>query len=110
MSFAEFLRIPFLTENLWCLLLEDTNIWIITSYIPEKESYDADAESRKKQTKMEWMVNPKKFTKIISKFQFQPKVDLIASRINAKLLVFVSYHSDPEQKQPPEVLFIKKCS
>ena len=36
------------------------------------------------------------FTKIISKFKFQPEVDLIASRLNAQLLVFISYHPDPE--------------
>ena len=36
------------------------------------------------------------FTKIISKFKFQPEVDLIASRLNAQLPVFISYHPDPE--------------
>ena len=38
---------------------EDKNIWITTSYIPGKENYDADAESRKKQTELEWMLNQK---------------------------------------------------
>ena len=33
------------------------NIWITASYIPGKEKYDADAESRKKQTEVEWMFN-----------------------------------------------------
>ena len=66
------------------------------SYIPGKENYDADPESRKKQTKLEWMLNHKIFTKIISKSQFQPEVALFASRLNAKLPVFVSYHPDPE--------------
>ena len=42
------------------------------------------------------MLNLKKFTKIISKFQFQPEVDLFASRLNVKLPVFVSYHPDTE--------------
>ena len=42
---------------------EDENIWITASYIPEKENYDADAESRKKQTELEWMFNQKKFYK-----------------------------------------------
>ena len=36
------------------------------------------------------------FTKIISKFQFQPEVELLALRFNAQLPVFVSYHPDPE--------------
>ena len=34
--------------------------------------------------------------KIISKFKFQPEVDLFASRLNVQLPVFVSYHPDPE--------------
>ena len=42
------------------------------------------------------MLNHKIFTKIISKSQFQPEVALFASRLNAKLPVFVSYHPDPE--------------
>ena len=42
------------------------------------------------------MLNKKFFTKIISKFQFQPEVDLFGSRLNVKLPVFVSYHPDPE--------------
>ena len=42
------------------------------------------------------MLNQKIFTKIIFNFQFQPEVDLSASRLNAQLPVFVSYHPDPE--------------
>ena len=75
---------------------EDKSIWITASYIPGKENYNADVESRKKQTKLEWMLNQKIFTKIISKFQFQPEIDLFASRLNAQLPVFVLYHPDPE--------------
>ena len=33
------------------------------------------------------MLNQKHFTKIISKFKFQPGVDLFASRLSAQLLV-----------------------
>ena len=36
------------------------------------------------------------FTKIIPTFQFLAEVDLFASRLNAHLPVFVSYHPDPE--------------
>ena len=56
-------------------------IWITASYIPGKKNYDADAESRKRQTYLEWMLN---------------EVDLFTSKLNAQLLVFVSYHPDPE--------------
>ena len=36
-----------------------------------------------------WMLNQNIFTKTISKIQFQPGVDLFASRLNAQLRVFV---------------------
>ena len=36
-----------ITYEVW-VWLEDKNIWIIASYIPGKENYDADRESRKK--------------------------------------------------------------
>ena len=49
-----------------------------------------------KQTELEWILNQKIFTKIISKFKLQPKVDLFASKLNTQLPVFVSYHPDPE--------------
>ena len=64
--------------------LRTKNIWITVSYIPGKGNYDANAESRKKQTELEWMLNQKIFTKTIAKFQFQSEVDLFASRLNAK--------------------------
>ena len=47
---------------------EDKNIWITASYIPKKENYDEDAESHKKQTEVEWMLNQNIFSKVISKF------------------------------------------
>ena len=36
------------------------------------------------------------FTKVISKFKFQPDVDLFPSRLNDQLPLLVSYHLDPE--------------
>ena len=35
----------------------DKNIWITASNIPGKKNYDANVESRKKQTELEWMLN-----------------------------------------------------
>ena len=51
--------------------------------------------------KLNWngCLTKKCLTKIISKFQFQSKMDLFASRLNAQLPVFVSYQPDPEAKQ-----------
>ena len=50
----------------------------------------------KKQTELEWMLNQKILIKIISKFQFQPELDLFAPRLSAQLPVFVSYHPETE--------------
>ena len=75
---------------------KDKNIWITAFYIPGKENCDVDTESRKKKAELEWMLNQNTSTKIISKFQFQPWVDLFAPRLNAQLPVFLSYHSDTE--------------
>ena len=85
----------FMISEIWTWA-EDKNIWIAASYIPGKGNYDADVESRKKQTELEWTLNQKIFTKIISKFKFQVEVELFASRLNAQQPVFVSYHPDPE--------------
>ena len=71
---------------------EDKNIWITASYIPGKENYHA----KKKKTELEWMLNQNIFTNIISKFGFQPEVDLFTSRLNAQIPLLVSYHPNPE--------------
>ena len=52
---------------------EDKNIWITASYIPGKENYDADAESRKKQTELEWMLNQKFLQKLFLSFNFNQR-------------------------------------
>ena len=77
---------------------EDKNIWVIASYTPGKENHNAGAESCKNQTELEWMLNQKLFAKFVFKFRFQSEVNLFASRFNAQLPVFVSYHPDPEAK------------
>ena len=46
-----------------CPWAEEKNIWITASCILGKENYDADAESHRKQTELEWMLNQKMFTK-----------------------------------------------
>ena len=42
------------------------------------------------------MLNQHIFTKVVSKFQFQPEVDLFTLRLDVQLPVFVSYHLDPD--------------
>ena len=50
----------FVISEIWAWA-EDKNIWITASYIPGKENYDTDPESRKKQTELERMLNQKFF-------------------------------------------------
>ena len=85
----------FIISEIWAWA-KGKNIWITAFYIPGKENYDANTESRKKQTELEWMLNQNIFAKIISNFQFQPGADFFASRLNAQLPIFVSYHPDIE--------------
>ena len=49
-------------SEIW-VWVEDRHICITASYIPGKGNYNADAESRKKQTELEWMLNHKIFNK-----------------------------------------------
>ena len=48
-------------------------IWITASYNPGKENYNADAESRRKQTEMEGMLHQKKFKKLFLSFNFNQR-------------------------------------
>ena len=92
---------------------EDKNIWNTASSIPGKVNCD-DAESHKKQTEPKWMLNQKRFTKIISKFQSQSEIDLFASRLMFNyqclfrtiltqrlcILMLFQYHVIPWQGRP----------
>ena len=44
-------------SQIWAWTEGKKKIWITASCIPGKENYDVDAESRKKQTELEWMLN-----------------------------------------------------
>ena len=59
---------------------------------------EADTESRKHETRTEWMINWKYFEKIIKCLNFKPTVGLFATRLNTQLLHFISLMPDPESK------------
>ena len=42
------------------------------------------------------MLNKSVFERITQRFQYYPKIDLFASRLNKELPVFVSYRRDPK--------------
>ena len=49
-----------------------------------------------RKTNLKWMQNQKNFWRNLSKFHFQTRVDLFASRLNTQLSVYDSYNPDPE--------------
>ena len=57
---------------------------------------EADVESRKTEMRTEWKLNVDVFNNVMTHFQFHPKIDLFASRINTQLETFISYRPDPE--------------
>ena len=71
-------------------------IWLTAGHIPGILNVEADEESRKNEIKTEWKLNVKTFNKILNHFNFEPSIDLFASRINTQLQKFVSYRPDPE--------------
>ena len=76
---------------------KQNNIWITAAHIPGKYNEEADKESRKIREKdKEWVLNKNVFEKIIQHFQFYPKLDFFASRLNKQPPVFVSYRPDPK--------------
>ena len=77
----------------WAL---DRDIWITASYIPGVLNVEADEESRKSETRTEWMLNRCIFTKILKDLDFVPSIDLFASRINNQLRRFASFRPDPD--------------
>ena len=76
----------------WCIT---HNIWLTASHIPGINNTAADAESRKTRRETEWSLNPIVFQKAIAAINFQPDIDLFASRLNYKCERYVSYQPDP---------------
>ena len=76
----------------WCI---ENNIWISAAYIPTYENVIADAESRKVNMDMEYMLCDSEFQRITAELKFQPSIDLFASRLNAKTEDYVSFRPDP---------------
>ena len=76
----------------WC---EKRKITIFASYINTKDNYEADFLSRKKFQDTEWELNDYAFDEITQKYGF-PKIDLFASRCNAKCPIYITWKTDPE--------------
>lgn len=76
----------------WC---EEREIKLRASYIPSKENVEADTLSRQVNPEIESELNSNAFHEIINMFG-APEIDLFASRLNAKVQRYVSWHKDPE--------------
>ena len=74
---------------IWNFIFKRGN-WVTATHIPGEE---ADIESRKHETRTEWMINQKYFEKIIKCLNFKPTVDLFTIRLNTQLTHFISLRS-----------------
>lgn len=75
----------------WC---EARNIWLVASYIKSQDSIEADRESRIKNIDTEWKLANYAFRQAVKIFGY-PKIDLFATRCNAKCKKFVSWGNEP---------------
>lgn len=66
------------------------------AHIPGKQNLVADFESRRNQREAEWQLNKAALQNALSSFNFQPDIDLFASRIHYLFPKYVSYRPDPE--------------
>lgn len=71
-------------------------IIITAAHLPGSTNIIADKESRQLYREGEWMLNPDHVKTAISKFHFQPEIDLFASRLNRQFNRYCSYRPDPE--------------
>ena len=74
---------------IWNFILKHDN-WVTVTHIPGIINEEADIESRKHETRTEWMIKQKYFEKIIKSLNFKPTVDLFATRLNSQLPHFIT--------------------
>lgn len=75
----------------WC---EERDLWIFASYIPSKENWEADQESRTLKPETEWRLAHYAFKTIVKTFGV-PNIDLFASQYNNKCKRYASWQVDP---------------
>ena len=73
---------------IWKFILMHDN-WVTATHIPGIFNEEADLESRKHETRTEWMINWKYFEKMIKNLNFKPAVDLFSTRLNTQLPRFI---------------------
>jgi len=87
-----------ITVKIWEFCIEH-NIWLTAAHLPGSTNVIADSESRNFcNLDTEWMLNPTTLRKALSSLDFEPEIDLFASRLNKQFSVFCSYRPDPDAK------------
>ena len=75
----------------WCLQRE---IHLSAESIAGIDNCIADSLSRRENSRLEWCLNDQIFHSVCE-MTFHPNLDLFASRLNAKVPLFVSWHPEP---------------
>ena len=71
-------------------------LWLTVTHIPGVLNVEADKKSREAETRTEWMLNKEIFQDVIRKLNYQPTIDLFASRLNTQLDIFYLFRPDPK--------------
>ena len=75
----------------WCI---ERDIWLSAAHIAGVKNVEADEASRVFNDRLEWELTRDVFVKLCSEL-ITPKIDLFATRLNAKLPYYVSWKPDP---------------
>ena len=65
------------------------------THLPSRFNEEADEESPKNESHLEWMRNQQKFVQIIKEFGRYPEVDLFANWLNYQFKPFISFRPGP---------------
>ena len=85
-----------LVLQIWEFCISHNIPWLTAAHIPGSSNVIADGESRHFHSQdTEWMLNPEILTGALKTLNFQPEIDLFASRLNKQLPVFCSFRPDP---------------
>ena len=72
------------------------HLWVTATHPPGRFNEEADTESRRKVSHLEWKLNEKIFTKVKNAFGKTTAIDLFASHLNYQIKPFVSFRPDLE--------------
>ena len=82
-------------RDIWGFCIE-REFWVSAAYIPGKLNVEADTESRKINLDAEWKLNNSLLKQATDILNYQPEIDLFATRLNCQYEKYVSYRPDPE--------------